>query len=213
MRAILITATLTAAAAGSVWAVPTPGLVPKTWELEFDFHDPQRITLTLPGDDHPTTFWYILYTVTNNTDREVDFFPAFDVVTNRLETIECGFNISPTVYDAIRARHRKAFPFTVDPMKIYGRLLRGDDNQRTSIIAFPRLEPHVNSFTVYIAGLSGEIQRVRNLRFDRDLPESDQNRRFFFLRKTLAIRYDIPGDARTTAEVVPVRTGQEWVMR
>lgn len=215
MRARVAILTLTAAAlvGGYAWAAPTPSVAPKSWELEFDYHDPQRIVLTLPGDDHPTTFWYVLYTVTNKSGDEVDFYPTFDLVTDQMRSIEGGFDISPAVYDAVRERHRTAFPFSVDPMKIYGRLLQGEDNQRTSLIAFPRLDSEVNSFTIYVAGLSGEIERVRNLRFDRERPESGDNPRFFFLRKTLAVHYDIPGDARTTSEVTPVRTGQEWVMR
>ncbi len=198
---------------GAVLAAPEPGVAPKSWELEFTYHDPQRIALTLPGDDHPSTYWYVLYTATNETGGEVDFFPTFDIVTDGLKTIEAGYDISPSANDAIRTRHKKAYPFSVDPMKMYGPLLRGEDNARTSIIVFREFDDETDSFTLYVGGLSGEVVKIVNPRYDRGRPESEDNPMFFFVRKTLAIHYDIPGDFRTRLEATPVRTKQEWVMR
>ncbi len=214
MRLIFFLSILSAGlTAGLVWAAPQPAIAPSSWELNFDYHDPQRITLTLSGDDQPTTYWYTLYTITNETDREVGFYPTFHVVTDKLEVIECGYGINPAVYDAIRARHKRAFPFSFDPMKMYGPLNQGQDNARTSIIVFPEFESRVNRFTLFVGGLSGEVAKVPNLTYDRDQPQSEQNPQFFFLRKTLSIEYDLPGDDRTRLSALPVRTRQEWVMR
>ena len=201
---------LTAALAG---AAPRPAIAPTSWELNFQFEEPQRITLTLPSHDHPTTYWYTIYTVTNETTREVGFFPTFNVLTDALEVIECGYGINPAVYDAIRTRHKKAYPFSFDPMKMYGTLNQGEDNARTSIIVFPEFKSRVNKFTLYVGGLSGEVAKVRNFAFDRDKPNSDENPQFFFLRKTLSIEYDLPGDDRTRLSALPIRTKLEWVMR
>ena len=107
MRAIVSVLAAAAVALGAeAGSAPKPSTVPKGWEVEFSFHDPQRITLRLPGDDRETTFWYMLYTVTNNAGKEVPFYPTFDIVTDKLTVIEGGDSISPTVYDAIKARHR-----------------------------------------------------------------------------------------------------------
>ncbi len=200
-------------ACGAAHAAPEPSVAHTSWELEFTYSDPQRITLTLPGDDHASTYWYIVYTATNTTGDEAEFYPTFDIVTGDLKRIEAGFGVSPSVNDAILTRHKKAYPFSVDPMKMYGPLLRGEDNARTSIIVFPEFEDDVNAFTVYVGGLSGEVAKIRNPRFDRAVQPSDENPMFFFVRKTLAIGYDVPGDTRTRLEAAPVRTTQAWVMR
>ena len=77
------------------------------WQLDVKFLDPQRITLKLPGDAEPTTFWYVLFEVTNHTGRDVQFYPSFRLVTSTLHVVEGGANISPNVYDAIAARQRR----------------------------------------------------------------------------------------------------------
>ena len=142
-------------------AAPKPSVTPKSWQVDITFHDPQRIAVQHPGDPEPTVYWYVLFTVTNNSNRDVPFYPTFDIVTDDLSVIEGGDSISPSVYDAIAARHRKGYPFFLPPSRIYGTLLQGEDNARISAIAFRRPDPKVNQFTLYIGGLSGEIVRVR----------------------------------------------------
>jgi hypothetical protein len=181
--------------------------------VDIAYHDPQRITLRLPGENQERTYWYVLYTVTNNGDREVPFYPTFDIVTDKLTVIEGGADISPTVYDAIKARHRKAYPFFVYPSEMLGPLLLGEDHARTSAIAFARPDLEVNSFTLHIAGLSGEIVKLRNRAFDQSKEESPGNPRHFLLRRTLAVSYVIPGDVQTRPSATPARVKEEWVMR
>lgn len=194
-------------------AAPKPSLVPKSWELEFDFHDPTRIAVTLPGETKPTTFWYLIYTVTNNTGREVGFYPQFALVTDTFKVVHAGDEVSPTVYDAIRKRHNKQHPFLTPPLKAGGKLLQGTDNARTSVAIFRGFDPQASQFTIFVAGLSGEIVRVPNPAFDSARPKNEKNLQFFTLRKTLAIEYDIPGDLASRKRAAPVRAARRWVMR
>ena len=96
---------------------------------------------------------------------------------------------------------------------MYGLFLQGEDNARTSAVAFRQMVPLVNRFTVHVGGMSGEIVKIRNSGFDAARPESAANSPFFTLRKTLAISYDLPGDAESRRRATPIRTGQKWVMR
>jgi hypothetical protein len=185
----------------------------KFWQLDFNFHDPQRISVQLPGHAKPATYWYVLFTVTNNTGRDVELYPSFRLVTDTLQVVEGGANIDPRVYGAIAARHKKEYPFFAPPSKITGPLLQGEDNARTSAAVFRTFDPSANGFTIYVSGLSNEISRVPNPDFQDKAEESEANQRFFILRKTLAITYNLPGDVFTQSRATPVRDKREWVMR
>lgn len=203
---------------GAAWGPPV-GAAPKAdiattvWQLDLEFYDPQRITLRLPGNERETTYWYVLYEVTNRTGKDVAFYPSFRIVTDTLQVVEGGTNVHPKVYDAIKARHLREFPFFAPPPKVTGLLLQGEENSRSSAAVFRTFDENAASFTLYVSGLSGESERVRNPAFDVKRGESDDNSRAFYLRRTLAVIYDLPGDRRTRAWATPMRRSREWVMR
>lgn len=183
------------------------------WQLDIAFGDPQRIALRLPGESKDTTFWYVLFKVTNDTGADRRFFPSIRLVTNTLEVVEGGSGISPRVYDAIIARHRQEWPFLAPPFKITGLLLQGEANARTSVAVFRDFDDKASAFSVLFSGFSGKIDRVANPAFDPDKSESKTNPREFLLRKTLKIEYDLPGDAVTRSSATPIRRTREWIMR
>jgi len=197
----------------SVTAAPKADIATTAWQLDLEFFDPQRMTLRLPGDEHETTFWYVLYQVTNRTGKDVEFYPSFRIVTDTLQVVEGGADVSPAVYDAIKARHVRQFPFFAPPAKVTGLLLQGEENSRASAAVFRTFDEAASSFTLFISGLSGESERVRNPAFDVKRGESEENPRAFWLRRTLAVMYDLPGDPQTRASATPVRRSREWVMR
>ena len=193
--------------------VVKPSVAPVSWELKFAFADPQRITLTLPGDREKTTFWYMLYTVENDTGREVPFFPTVELVTQSLQVVQGGEQISPIVYKAITERHKETHPFLIEPARATGTLLQGEDNAKNSMVVFRQFNLNDNAFSIFFSGLSGEIKRVSNPAFEASKPESASNLRMFSYRKTLQIKYQLPGDVRTRATAQVVRIGREWMMR
>ncbi len=199
--------------AGTAWGQPVVGVAASDWQLEFDFHDPQRIEVQLPGEAKPTIFWYVLYTVTNETGRDVEFYPSFALVTDSLQTVDAGSDIPPRVFDEVKARHVKEFPFIAAQRDVTGPLLQGDGNARTSVAIFRNFDPEANAFTIYASGAAGRVERVTNPAFDASRDESESNPRFFTLRRTLAVSYKLPGDPKTRVLATPVRTKREWVMR
>jgi hypothetical protein len=209
-----------------VVAAPSPSVAPKSWELDFDFADPQTITLQFPGAAAPQTFWYILYTVTNNSRREVQFLPRFEMMTNIMQVVAGDPGINPQVFEAIKRRHRPTYPLLIEPVKIMGRLLQGPDNAKSSVAIWPQINIKANQFTVYVAGLSGESVLLRNPNYKAGQPEyitkklgdgteikAVVNPKFFTLRKTFAVRYILPGDEQTRATARAGRRGTEWIMR
>lgn len=212
-RDLLIGGMVCAMLAAPTLAAPQADIISSNWQLDFIFHDPQRITVQLPGDRQATTYWYLLFEATNSTGREVGFYPSFQLVTDTLRVVEGGADIHPRVYDAIVARHKSEFPFLAPPAAVTGPLLQGAENGRASVAVFRSFDPQASSFTIYAGGLSGEMARVFNPLALTGLTAPSAQPVSFLLRRTLAIHYGIPGDPESRASTTPIRRSREWVMR
>jgi hypothetical protein len=225
LLALMLQVGSTAGAREPVGTGPEPSPTAISWQIDLEFSDPKRIEVQLPGQSGRQTYFYMLYTATNTSDTTQWFYPAFEIVTSDLRVVKADVGIHPLVFDAIRERHRVTHRYLVSPNQAIGELKSGADNARESVAIWPASEVDVNQFSVYVGGLSGETRVVRNPAFDPNRPETittdgpegertiTVNPRLFTLRKTLEIRYDLPGApaARRTAE--PHRRSVTWIMR
>ena len=194
-------------------AVPPALRVVPPEELTFRYHDPQRVSVFLPGRSKPVVYWYMLYKVENATGREVDFYPEFELVTGTLKVVRSEERVSPQAYRAIEQRCGN--PLLIPPEKVTGTLLQGKDRARHSVAIFRDFDPKAKAFTIYVSGLSTKQETLRNPSFDPGQPEGEAAGRYFILRNTLAIPYRLPGSEATRSTAVPerVRGGQNWIMR
>jgi hypothetical protein len=195
------------------FAAPQPSIVPKGWELNFRYRDPERIAVTVPGRSEPVVYWYMLYTVENRTDEARGFYPTFTIVTDTLNVVESEIGVSPEAFRAIKRRW--ADPLLLAASQINGKLLVGEDRAKRGVAIWPDFDPKAREFTVYVTGLSGETTRIANPAFDAEKPVGPQNLRFFILHKTLEIPYRLPGGTEGRSIAVPQRLNREpvWVMR
>lgn len=214
-RRVMMRCALVGLVAGSmpVAAQPRNPVASNKWQVDLEFVDPQRVSISIPGEAQPVTYWYVVYQVTNATGRDVEFFPSFRLVTDTLEVVEGGVDVNPRVFEAIAARHRQDFPFLLPPHKASGLLLQGKENARASCVVFRDFDGQASAFTLFVSGLSNETDRVPNPTFMPDEPESRENPRSYVLRKTLSVRYDFPGDPQTRQSASPVRRDRVWVLR
>ncbi|MCK4343460.1 MAG: hypothetical protein KAY37_17235 [Phycisphaerae bacterium] len=205
---------------------PQPSPNPISWEYKFTFLDPQRIEIQLPDSAEPEVYWYLVYTVANTGQRSQHFFPLFQIVTEDLRVFDTDMGISPLVFDAIRERHNITHKYLVHPTKAIGPLLAGEDNARESVAIWRQIDLTQNNFRVYVAGLSGETRFVPNPSYNPDQPETEKsigpdgrecektvNPTYFTLRKTLEIRYTLPGSPNSRFQAVPERGEIRWLMR
>jgi hypothetical protein len=193
-----------------LFAPPTPSLVPElgTWQFDIQLYgDPQRIEITLPGSTESKTYWYLLYTITNNTGKERDFYPQFELFTDTLRLYQAGVKVRRPVFEAIRARYNNTIPLLEPESMVTGRILVGEDNARDCVAIFEDFDPAANSVKIFISGLSNETVKVKS-----PLADSD-NAREFLLRKTLMMQYQVPGDALSPEKRVMLYRTRDWIMR
>ncbi len=145
---------------------------------------------------------------------------------------EALMGMHPKIFEAIKQRYAKTHPFLVSPVEAIGRLLQGNDNARTSVIVFEDLDPRVTKFTIYFGGLSGETVTMPNPMVDSKAPKpsgaSGQPQKdakssspggdkgdpeVFVIRKTLAMPFVLPGDAKARKTATPAAGTMSWVMR
>ena len=195
------------------WAIPEPALVPPagTWQLDFELHgDPERIAITLPGDDNPRRFWYLLYTITNNTDKDVEFYPQFELFTDTFKLKRAGEKVRRPIFEVIRKRYVSTLPLLEDMEQVTGRILKGQDNARSSVAIFEDFDPNATRAQIFVAGLTNETVKVDHpIKIDAKTGKCVQ----VLLRKSLALRYQVAGDRFSLDKRVMLYRGRKWIMR
>ncbi|MCP4709526.1 MAG: hypothetical protein GY869_12940 [Planctomycetes bacterium] len=182
-----------------------------TWLLDFELHgDPQKISMILPGETQARTYWYLLYTVTNDTGDDVNFYPKVELFTDTFKLHRAGKNVRRMVFAAIKERYATTIPLLERQQNITGKLLTGEDNARDSVAIFEDFDPKARSINVFVSGLSNEIVRVKSpLKVDQDSDQTAES----LLRRTLKLNYKVPGDKLNPNERVILYQDRSWVLR
>ncbi|HEY0007203.1 MAG TPA: hypothetical protein VGB55_00635 [Tepidisphaeraceae bacterium] len=189
-------------------AYPQPSKYPIAWELKFEHSAPRRIVVETPGTRVPTAYWYITYTVTNNTDNEINFLPAFDMVTRSGKVLRSDRGVPRAVFDRIKgATGNKLLESNVE---IAGTLRVGADQAKDGVAIWPEPEAEMGSFSIFVAGLSGESAVLAD---DAGKPMITTDDKPIILFKTLQLDYNVSGD-EVFPGIDPVRkTNMTWIMR
>jgi hypothetical protein len=198
-------------------SAPQPKLVSTDWALKFTQHDPQAIRLRVPGEPGPRIFWYMLYTVTNQTSQDRMFVPNFVLYTDTGQILHGAEGISPSVFDAIQARHHN--PLLENVSSMTGVLLQGEDNAKDGVAIFQDIDPEARAFDLYVGGLSGEGVTVK-LPVKVEVTEADTEGKMLkvvkdtiVLHKTLRLHYRLPDDPSRRTASPAIADGSDYVMR
>ena len=192
-------------------AAPEPAIIPAPgqWTLDAEFTHPQQIALRRTSDNQPVRFWYIILTLTNNTGMDVGFYPKCDLLTDTYQIIPAGKSVSPVVFERIKTRHKKRYPFLELLSKTSNKILQGEDNTRDIAIIWPDFDLKAKSIKLFITGLSNETAVVNH---PVVLDETGGPMKIY-LRKTLELDYDLKGDPTLRSSVSLDHKGRSWVMR
>src|SRR3954465_13042333 len=166
---------------------PKPSPYPISWELNFQHDKPQRIVVDT-GEAPAKAYWYMTYTVTNNSGQERTYLPSFELVTKEGKVVRSDRLIPAAVFDAIKKREKKAMlePFT----KVGGEILLGEDQSRDGVAIWEEPTPRMGNFAIYANNLSGEAVQLKD---DKGEVMKDPDGKPIILRKTLQLNYVIHG--------------------
>ena len=147
------------------------------------------------------TFWYLSYTVTNNTGRDVSFYPRCFLFTDTGQLIQAMKDVDALAYpDITRLLGRQLLE---EELFVRGRLLQGEENARESVIIIKDFDPKVASFKLFIAGISGEQVQVTDPMSGKKYP----------LDKTLQLTYGLGGERAGNMEMTAQLKDEDWIMR
>jgi hypothetical protein len=179
---------------------PKPSLYPITWELKFSHQAPKRIVVNVPGQIEPQAYWYMPYTIQNDSKQELTFLPNFQMLLPNGQTIRSDKSIPPAVFDAIKQREGNSL--LQNALQIAGVIRVGPDEAKDGVAIWPEPQGRLGNFAIFVQGLSGENVKI-------DGPDKKP----VILRKTLQLNYVIRGDEIYPGEDKVNENPQEWIMR
>ena len=192
-------------------AAPEPAIVPAPgqWTVDVEFTHPQKMVLKRSSDNQPVHFWYVILTLTNNTGKDVGFYPKCDLLTDTFQIVPAGKSVSPVVFERVRKRHVKRYPFLEFLGKTGNKILQGEDNTKDIAIIWPDFDVQAKNIKIFITGLSNETAGVNHpiARDDTGKPVK------VYLRKTLELSYSLKGDPALRSSISLAHQEKRWVMR
>jgi hypothetical protein len=191
-------------------AAPEPAVVQRAdqWTLDVTFEHPQQILWRTRGEK-PKIYWYTIITLTNKTNRDIDFYPKCELMTDTFQVVPAGKALPAAVFEQIKKRYQKKYPFLESLENAGNKILQGEDNAKDIAIIWPDFDSKAKGVKIFIAGLSNETVAL-------DHPtEKDQQGKpaKIYLRKTLELSYKLGGDAAFRPNTKPVYQGKRWIMR
>ncbi len=184
----------------TVHAAPEPAIVNPSWSFDFSFQNPSAVSIT-DEDGNIRWFWYLPYKVVNNTGEDRLFIPEIVIYNDNGEIIQAGKGVPITVFPKVK--HLLNNPLLKDSIEVVGKLLKGEDFAKEGVAIWPVSDEDVDAFSVFIGGIHGETQTMKN-------PRTGEEE---VLRRTLMLEFATPGNFRTPQEQ-PVRLiEQTEVMR
>src|SRR4030042_117005 len=195
----------------NAFSAPQPAVVPmpNQWTLNVVFDQPQQIMVKVPGSAKAQRFWYVIVTLTNNSDMDVPFYPSCELMTDTLQIVKSYQDTTNAVFDKIKRRHKKKYPLLESVLFADNRILQGQDNAKDLVIIWPDFDAKAKNISLFLAGLSNETVSVEH----PTEKDADGNPKKLYLRKTLELQYSIGGDEKLRSGSKLAYKGKAWVMR
>lgn len=191
-------------------AAPEPAIIPgpRDWTMEVTFEHPQQIIVQMEKGGLKR-FWYTIVTLTNQSGQDVDFYPTCDLMTDTFHIIPANKHTPEGVFERIKRRHSRKYPFLEALDKAGNKMLEGEDNAKDIAVIWPDFDEQVKSLKVFISGLSNETAVVDHPVSKNAAGEPVK----VYLRKTLEISYTLSGDPALRSSAKLTYKSKRWIMR
>jgi len=192
-------------------SAPEPAIVPgpDDWTLNVTFEQPQQISVRTAGEKTSNRFWYIIITLTNQTGRDVNFYPKCELMTDTYQIIPAGKSIPNAVFEEIKKRHESRYPFLELLERVESKILEGEDNTKDIVIIWPDFDADAKQIKIFTAGLSNETAVINH----PTVKDENGKPLKVFLRKTLELSYSIGGDPALRSDAQLTYKDKRWIMR
>jgi hypothetical protein len=192
-------------------AAPEPAAVPVSnlWTINTEFTHPQQIIMQNESTNQLKRYWYMIITLTNKTNRDVDFYPKCELFTDTFQLIPAGKGVASVVFERVKERHKNKYPFLKYMNEADNKLLQGEDNACDLAIIWEDFDNKAQNIKLFITGLSNETAVV-----DHPVNKDQEGHPIqVYLRKTLELSYNIHGEPELVSGVELKFDGKYWVMR
>jgi hypothetical protein len=180
---------------------PTPAPYRVAWEFDVKWSKPVRtVVYNVPGKTTPQVYWYLPFTVTNNTDQERLFTPVAEIAMRDGRIIRADRDIPGAVVEQIRKEQGNKFIETT--LGAAGQLRIGPDQAKSVVAIWAEPQLRMGDFSILIAGLNGEYKHVK-----------DADGKEVILRKTLQLDYKVVGDEIEANKDQVLELRSLWIMR
>ena len=193
------------------YAGPEPAIIQAQheWTTEVRFEPLQQIQLGRKTGKKSASFWYVILTVTNTENHDVDFFPKCELMTDTFEIISAETDVPSMVFEQIKKRHKRKYPFLEPLEKVGNRILQGEDNTRDIAIVWPDFDTKAKNIKIFITGLSNETAVIEHPAAKDEIGNPVK----VFLRKTLELSCSLSGDPAFRSETKLTQKDKRWIMR
>jgi hypothetical protein len=140
-------------------ATPQPDAVTQEWAFDFTYTTPDTIAIEQP-DGTIQWYWYMTYTVTNYEADELFFDPRIVIQSDNGDIVTANLGIGATVFKEVRNLLEN--PLLQSPAEVPGRVFKGEDYTKQSVIIWKVADEDIDQFKVFVGGIYGETQTVTN---------------------------------------------------
>jgi len=196
-------------------AAPRPRVIPEAWQLNFIYSNPRAIRLKLQGQEEPQTFWYMIYTVINQTGEDRRFRPEFVLYTQSGDLHRAGWGVRAGAFSTIKKLHNEPLLRAT----VSGKLLQGEDNAKHGVAIWPDFDPQSETADIFIGGLSGETadvtlpKPIKKVIRTRKGETKTIIKTKITLSRTLQLRFKFAGGVGSRHLNPPTLVDATWVMR
>lgn len=189
-----------AAGRGAAYPKPEDSAAEDRWTLDIRFRPVRMISVTDRVTGKKVLYWYLLYTVANNTQEQtVRFNPDFTLLTDANQVYRDVLDL--TAFEAIKRRHQDML--LENPIEIAGPLHHGEGFAKDGVAIFRDIDRDVDAFKIFVSGISDDVQTVVN-------PITGEQTSLY---KTLERSYQQPGDQREISRDKIYFIGERYIYR